>query len=212
MAGKKQIVILEYSFMTIEIRRQGGIVVADRRKTQKNHIRAARDWLGQAEHLLDHENDIQGDLKLMLARAELSKVQESPRGRWFRCWWLRLVPAVLALFIAAGGWLFWQHWQRPDVPVTANEPVLAGSHNPVEESSPPRATGPSVQQAQPDTKTSASASALPASQPATLITVPESSAVLPHVSAAQPAVTPVPTPPTPATQKLMQSAGKILRQ
>ena len=75
--------------------------MSDRRKTQKNHIRAARDWLGQAEHSLDRENDVQGDLKLMLAKAELSRVQASPRGNRLKCWGLRFIPAVVALAIAA---------------------------------------------------------------------------------------------------------------
>ena len=134
--------------------------MADRRKTQKNHIRAARDWLGQAEHLLDHENDVQGDLKLMLARAELSKVQESPRGTWFRCWGLRLVPALLALVIAAGGGLFWHQWQQSDVSATSREAVLAGEHKSAEES-PTGAVEAPAQQTQP--KPQSSASAMPAS-------------------------------------------------
>lgn len=183
--------------------------MADRRKTQKNHIRAARDWLGQAEHLLDHENDVQGDLKLMLARAELSKVQESPRGTWFRCWGLRLVPALLALVIAAGGGLFWHQWQRSDVSATSREAVLAGEHKSAEES-PTGALEAPAQQTQP--KPQSSASAMPASLPATQITVPEPAPALPRVSSEQPVVTAVPGPPAPATQKLMQSAGKILRQ
>ena len=51
--------------------------MSDHRQVQKKHIRAAREWLGKAETSLDRHDDIQGDLKLMLAKAELSHVAEA---------------------------------------------------------------------------------------------------------------------------------------
>ena len=187
--------------------RQEGTVVADRRKMQKNHIRAARDWLGQAEHSLDHENDVQGDLKLMLARAELSKVQPSPRGTWFSCWGLRLMPPVLALSIAFGGFLLWQQEHLAGNPAAGNETVLAGGHKTAEE-------GPSTSVMRSIEEPSAPqrlAPAVPPAKPA-VQAAPEQSAGSPRNAGHESATVAVPRPPAPSTQKLMQSAGKILRQ
>ena len=86
--------------------------MSDRRRTQQQHIRAARDWLGQAEHSLERENDVQGDLKVMLARAELSHVQDSPRGRRLKFWGSGIFPAAAAVLLAAGAWTVW-HMPEP---------------------------------------------------------------------------------------------------
>ena len=43
--------------------------MGDKRKRLRLHIKAAKEWLGQAEDSLEKERDIQGDLKLMLAKA-----------------------------------------------------------------------------------------------------------------------------------------------
>ena len=42
------------------------------REERKRSIRAARDWLAGAEDALAGADDVSGDLKLMLARAELA--------------------------------------------------------------------------------------------------------------------------------------------
>ena len=47
----------------------------DKHKTVRNHIAAAKGWLNQAEDSLEQENDIRGDLNLMLAQAELQRAQ-----------------------------------------------------------------------------------------------------------------------------------------
>ena len=56
-------------------------MAADRRERAKS-IRAARDWLTGAEHALAGEDDLAGDLKLMLARAELARIAADRRARW----------------------------------------------------------------------------------------------------------------------------------
>lgn len=71
------------------------------RNRLRNHIRAAREWLGQADSSLEQEKDIQGDLKLMLARAELQRANEtraSVQGRL-----RRIAPLATAIFVAAAG-------------------------------------------------------------------------------------------------------------
>ena len=213
--GENRQVVWNIISREIEIGRQEGTAVSDQRKTQKNHIRAARDWLGQAEHSLDHENDVQGDLKLMLAKAELSRVQASSRGSRLKCWGCRVIPAVIALVIAAGGWLAWQAVPHADpATVTGNETVLAGSH----ETAGSRATEPPVTQPAPDgvdsrpDETTAAAPAQTSGTAAVPVQQPAAVAELPHQPASQPDRPTVGRTPTPETQKLMQSAGKALRQ
>lgn len=76
---------------------------ADRRERAKS-IRAARDWLTGAEVALAGEDDLAGDLKLMLARAELARLAADRRVR-FRRWAVRLLPPLAAA--AAITWIVW---------------------------------------------------------------------------------------------------------
>ena len=46
------------------------------RKTLINHIRAAKDWLSEADNSLSNKDDVSGDLKLMLAEAEIQRAKE----------------------------------------------------------------------------------------------------------------------------------------
>ena len=67
----------------------------ERRIKLRRHIQAARAWLLQADKSLERENDVQGDLKLMLAKAELAQTRASHRS-----WLKRIIPPLTALMIA----------------------------------------------------------------------------------------------------------------
>ncbi|SFT62080.1 hypothetical protein SAMN02910356_01372 [Selenomonas sp. GACV-9] len=172
--------------------------MADRRNMQKNHIRAARDWLGEAEHSLEHENDIQGDLKLMLARAELSQVQDSPCCARIKCWGKRLLPPVVAVLLAGIGILAWTR-SSSEEPVPEG-PVAAEITEPTAD---PMPTAPAQQL--PD-NTVQPITADPAAREAEAPSVPDP---LPQQEAPE---RPKRELPDPQKQRLMQSAGKILRQ
>lgn len=76
--------------------------MAKNRNTFRQHIRAARDWLGRAESSMDKKNDVRGDLNLMLAQAELQRARET-KGLTKRASWLvRLAPLAAALLLVAG--------------------------------------------------------------------------------------------------------------
>ena len=83
--------------------------MSDRRQRLKNHIRAAKEWLGQAEHSLDSEDDLKSELKLMLAKAELKRADETDDGFSARkittagAWLKRLAAPLVAA--AAAFWL-----------------------------------------------------------------------------------------------------------
>ena len=48
----------------------------DNRKNLQKHIRAASDWLQQADKSIERKEDLKGDLKLMLAKAELQNAEK----------------------------------------------------------------------------------------------------------------------------------------
>lgn len=50
------------------------------KEQMKNHVSAAKEWLGKAEQSLDEDNDIKGNLNLMLAQAELKRAQETKQA------------------------------------------------------------------------------------------------------------------------------------
>lgn len=179
------------------------------RRSQQNHIRAARDWLGRAEDSLAQENDVQGDLKLMLARAELAHVGQSPRSRTLFLWGRRGAALLLALALAGG--VLWKG-VPPFMPVEENRQVL-------------NQTGASVSPAPPaeDVPAAAEPPAQPAApEPPSVRSEPEKQAEKPAVSESPrravadteslPVPKAAPQPPDMEKQQLMQSAGKILRQ
>ena len=67
----------------------------ERRIKLRRHIQAARAWLLQADKSLERENDVQGDLKLMLAKAELAQARGSHRSLV-----KKIFPPLTALMIA----------------------------------------------------------------------------------------------------------------
>lgn len=80
----------------------------------RQHITAAKGWLSRAEDSLEQENDIQGDLKLMLAQAELKRAQEKNDKKLCVRWFKRLAPGALACALALGGIIYAQ--QSEDSP------------------------------------------------------------------------------------------------
>ena len=97
----------------------------------KEHVRAAREWLGRAEDSLEQEDHIRGDLDVMLAQAELQRARETEEGRVRRRWLGRLLPAGAAALVAALVWGLWPSVpapliERPSV-MPAAEPGEAGS-------------------------------------------------------------------------------------
>lgn len=66
-------------------------------------IRAAQAWLDQAEASLAKDQPVQGDLKLMLAKAELARTSDCGKTRQWKARAGRLA-ALLAAVLMAWGW------------------------------------------------------------------------------------------------------------
>lgn len=201
------------------------------RDKQKNHIRAAREWLGEAESSLECENDVRSDLKLMLARAELEHVKDTPSTCRLKERALKILPAVCAVAIVAVGLYCWpSEGQRGAAvsgavesvtaparavvapPTPTDGPAVASTDSaPLPEVAPGIAGSASALAADSGTNDSAP-EASDAAEPSAL-TAPATAETAPAQAVAAPAAIPEPpAPPTAEMQQLMQSAGKILRQ
>lgn len=80
--------------------------MTDRRQKLKEHIRAAREWLGQAENSLEREDDVKGSLKILLAKAELQRAEETKRVSFWQRFLLRASPLAIAVVAAFVIWNF----------------------------------------------------------------------------------------------------------
>ncbi len=182
------------------------------RGERREHIRAAKDWLGEAENSLARDNDVQGDLKVMLAKAELAQAGDSPRSRQLKGWGSRVLPLLVAVALVGGVMLAHK-------PPAAEQP--AGSAAVVNMDRQP-AAGTRADDEPPASSPAAAVSPAAETQPAAVSQAPAEQPAPAPAPAAQPEppqtmAAPAPAAPQPAvpaesTQKLMQSAGKILRQ
>lgn len=184
-------------------------MAADRGERAKS-IRAARDWLAGAEHALAGEDDLAGDLKLMLARAELARIAEDRRARLRRLA-VRTLPLLAAAVLL--GWVAWQHIPSEDAisPLEAQEAnvrmetaesvPVAEPPQPVREETLPAVevlpAEPSAEQAAPEGNGTAAQAADVA--PVSAQTEGVRSAALSRM-------------PNDDLQRLMQVGGKILRE
>ena len=177
------------------------------REERKRSIRAARDWLAGAEDALAGADDVSGDLKLMLARAELACMTSTRRARLRRRARI-LLPALAVIALALWGLWYAQVQEPAAVPAAAVEEraEMPAAQSPVEEAPAP---APQV----------ASAAPLPphvtedAAAPAAAAHETPAAAPAVHESAVPPAAhAPASRLPSAAMQHLMQVGGKILRE
>lgn len=190
----------------------------------RQHITAAKGWLSRAEDSLEQENDIQGDLKLMLAQAELKRAQEKNDKKLCVRWFKRLAPGALACALALGGIIYAQ--QSDDSLSLPKQNQLTStslaeqasssgagrdkameakkSHQNLSEEREFDAPAPAYVQIQPNEEAhSEEVSNTTESRPVEV----ESQQATPSLKNVQPSEV-----PAPAMQKLMQSAGSTLRE
>ena len=70
----------------------------DKRKNLRRHIKAASDWLEQADKSIEREEDLKGNLKLMLAKAELKNAEKHNKRPIFT----KILSFITAAIVALG--------------------------------------------------------------------------------------------------------------
>ena len=178
------------------------------REERKRSIRAARDWLAGAEDALAGADDVSGDLKLMLARAELACTTSTRRARLRRRARI-LLPALAVIALALWGLWYAQVQEPAAVPAAAVE----------ERAETPAAQVPVEDVPVPAPQTTVAAASLPphvtegAEAPAAAAHETPAAAPTVHESAVPPAAhAPASRLPSADMQHLMQVGGKILRE
>ena len=178
------------------------------REERKRSIRAARDWLAGAEDALAGADDVSGDLKLMLARAELACTTSTRRARLRRRARI-LLPAFALVALALWGLWYAQVQEPAAVPAAAVEEraEIPAAQSPVEEVPAPAPQVASAAPLPPHVTEDAAAPAVAAQDIA-----PAAEPVV-HESAVPPAAhAPASRLPSADMQHLMQVGGKILRE
>lgn len=178
------------------------------REERKRSIRAARDWLAGAEDALAGADDVSGDLKLMLARAELACTTSTRRARLRRRARV-LLPTLAVIALALWGLWYAQVQESAAVPVAAVE----------ERAEVPAAQVPVEDVPVPAPQTTVAAASLPphvtegTEAPAAAAHETPAAAPAVHESAAPPAAhASASRLPSADMQHLMQVGGKILRE
>ena len=170
----------------------------ERRERQKS-IRAARAWLTGAEDALAGEDDLAGDLKLMLARAELARIAAHRRAR-LRRWAGWLVPPIAAAAVWA-----WIAWESPSSQEeTQPFPVRAAQERAEMPAPEMVAAAPAPPPVEPSAASSSSTQA-----PETAVAAPAALRNEPEQPARSKAAARMPNADM---QRLMQVGGKILRE
>ena len=178
------------------------------REERKRSIRAARDWLAGAEDALAGADDVSGDLKLMLARAELACTTSTRRARLRRRARV-LLPGLALVALALWGLWYAQVQEPAAVPAAAVEEraETPAAQVPVEDIPVPAPQVASAAPLPPHVTEDAAAPAVAAQDIA-----PAAEPVV-HESAVPPAAhAPASRLPSADMQHLMQVGGKILRE
>lgn len=181
----------------------------DKRKLQKNHIKAAREWLKAAENSLDGGNDVASDLKLMLAKAELSNTKLTLKSQRLRAGLKKIMPAAVAILLGAGFYLWQGEEKVAKIPPTAT-------------TLPPPSTAPEISPAPPPVAVEKDKTVTAADKVVKNKTVEDNKAaivneeknILEERAPAKISETPKEENnlPSKEMQQLMQSAGKVLRK
>lgn len=79
---------------------KGGSFMAKVDNMMREHIAAAKKWLGKAETSLNNDNNIRGDIHLMLAEAELKRAKEKSKRTFILSvkQWGIILPVIACLF------------------------------------------------------------------------------------------------------------------
>ena len=185
--------------------------MGDKRQKLKRHIRAAKEWLGQAENSLDKEDELSSELKIMLAKAELKRAAEADGARSRRRKILmrmknfaKIIAAPVAALILAAAAGFIPGGEEKETAVDATE--IADAPSAVENAANPLASD-IVPKEQPPVATAEVAAAEESAAESEVAAATPPAYVAPQREYSPPKIV-----PDEDTQQLMQSAYFSLRK
>ncbi len=172
--------------------------MAEEREKICAHVKAAKDWLGRAESSLEKEEDVKGGLNLMLAEAELQRARETRTGKSAA----RFLAPALAVLLVAGGVTLQRSAEPTPASVEKSPASIVRQGMTVREEREGAAPAPS--QLEESTGAEARWNAALAEPPAHQPALEREAEKTEKTSAA--------SLPTEDMQKLMLSAGRVLRE
>ena len=96
----------------------------DKRNNLRKHINAAREWLQQADKSIERKEDVKGDLKIMLAKAELKNAEKHQNQSRF----IKILSFVTAAVIAFGI-IFFNKQPEVQPEIISTSPEMSASSN-----------------------------------------------------------------------------------
>ena len=103
--------------------------MAEEREKICAHVKAAKDWLGRAESSLEKAEDVRGGLNLMLAEAELQRARETRKRKRFA----RFLAPALAMLLVLGGVALQRSAEPTAAPAEKSSAAIVGQGTTIHE-------------------------------------------------------------------------------
>ena len=192
--------------------------MAEEREKICAHVKAAKDWLGRAESSLEKEEDVRGGLNLMLAEAELQRARETRKGKRFA----RFLAPALAVLLALGGIALQRSAEPTAAPAEKSSAAIVGQGTTAHEETGSEAFAERMGSAAnlsesreielPVMPVQAQESPMAQAQGQVQFVEPPQPQPALEQQAEKPKQTSAAAPPTEDMQKLMVTAGRVLRE
>ena len=192
--------------------------MAEEREKICAHVKAAKDWLGRAESSLEKEEDVRGGLNLMLAEAELQRARETRKGKRFA----RFLAPALAVLLALGGVALQRSAEPTAAPAEKSPAAIVGQgttvHAEMESAALAERMGSAANLSEsreidpPVMPARAQESPMAQTQGQAQFAEPPQPQPVLEQQTEKPKQTSAAAPPTEDMQKLMVTAGRVLRE
>ena len=192
--------------------------MAEEREKICAHVKAAKDWLGRAESSLEKEEDVRSGLNLMLAEAELQRARETRKGKRFA----RFLAPALAVLLALGGVALQRSAEPTAAPAEKSPAAIVGQgttvHAEMESAALAERMGSAANLSEsreiefPVMPARAQESPMAQTQGQAQFAEPPQPQPVLEQQTEKPKQTSAAAPPTEDMQKLMVTAGRVLRE
>lgn len=80
---------------------RGDCIMSERKLELKRKIHNVKEWLDSADSSFEHDQELKGQLNLMLAQAEMQTLKKT-NGKWYRRYRKHIVIGILILVLTSG--------------------------------------------------------------------------------------------------------------